>query len=84
METVIDLVSRSFRENQAHKRNASIYLCRRHTGEKLATIGKRFGISDAAVSQARKRFKARIDTDRTLGKQIAAIEKKLKMSNVET
>lgn len=82
METVIDLVAKSFGDNQAHQRNAGIYLCRQYTGEKLATIGSRFGISDAAVSQACKRFKARIDSDRKLGKQITAIERKL--SKVET
>ena len=47
-----------------------------------AALFTQFGISDAAVSQACKRFKARIDSDRKLGKQITAIERKL--SKVET
>lgn len=82
MEAVIDLATRLFVENQAHKRNAFICLWRPFTGEKLAAIGRPFGISDAAVSQACKRFKARIDLDRKLGKQIAAVGRKL--SRIET
>jgi len=81
LKVVIDLVTRLFIENQVHKRNACIYLCRQYIGEKQAAIGRQFGISDAVVSQACKRFKARIDLDRKLGKQIAAIGRK--MSRIE-
>ena len=83
METVLELVPGALKKMPAHMRNASIYLCRKHTGEKLRTIGQQFGISDAAVSQVCKRFAARIESDRSLGGKISELEKRLKMLKVE-
>jgi hypothetical protein len=84
IEAIIDIVATSFSEDPATYRNACIYLCRQHTGEKLGSIGNRFGISDSAVSQVCKRFMARMSSDRRLEKQIAAIERRIKLSKVET
>jgi hypothetical protein len=84
METVLDFVQEALKETPAQMRNASIYLCRKHTGETLRTIGKPFGISDAAVSQVCKRFEARIDRDRHLRKEIAELEERIKALKVET
>ena len=47
-------------------------------------IGKQFGISDAAVSQACKRFDSRIDRDRSLARAISRLEKQIAMLKVET
>jgi REP element-mobilizing transposase RayT len=84
METVVDLVKREPKNTSAQTRNACIYLCRKHTGQKLRKIGQQFGISDAAVSQVCKRFKARIKSDRKLQKEIAGLEEKIKSLKVET
>lgn len=84
METVLSLVQEALQERPAQKRNAGIFICRRHTGEKLHAIGKRFGISDAAVSQACKRFEARMEGDQNLRKDIMALEEKIRMLKVET
>jgi REP element-mobilizing transposase RayT len=84
METVVKFTSTAFRDKPSRSRNASIYLCRKHTGEKLNAIGRQFGISDSAVSQACKRFKTKMDDDKELKKQIESIEKKIRLSKVET
>ncbi len=85
MEKVIETVEGAFAEHSpARARAVKIYLCRKHTGEKLKTIGSQFGISESAVTQVCKRFKTRIDTDKKLKKQVDAIEKKIRLSNVET
>lgn len=83
MAMVLDLVSVSLGKTHAFSRKASIYLCRKYTREQLTTIGYQFGISDSAVSQVCKRFKASMEDDRTLKKQIEAIEKQIKLSRVE-
>ena len=83
METVLELVPGALKKMPAQIRNASIYLCRKHTGEKLRTIGQQFRISDAAVSQVCKRFAARIESDRSLGRKISELENRLKMLKVE-
>ena len=84
MAKVFETVKVSFGGNPALARAVSIYLCRKHTGEKLRTIGDQFGISDAAVSQVCKRFKTRIENDRKLRKKTENLEKRIRMSNVET
>jgi hypothetical protein len=84
IERVVETVEEIFEKDRSLARNVSLYLCRKHTGEKLKTIGERFGISDSAVSQVCKRLPTRIENDVTLKDKLERAEKKLKMSNVET
>ena len=74
---ICDMVELEFRQDPVAARNIKLYLCRKHTGEKLRTIGAQFGIGDAAVTQACKRFKLRLEKDRKLSKKIEQFEKKL-------
>ena len=74
MDTVCDFVAASIQHDPSLLRNAQIYLCRKHTREKLKTIGNRFAIGDAGVSQVYKRFKVKLEKDRKLRKQIETIE----------
>jgi DNA-directed RNA polymerase specialized sigma subunit len=62
-EAVMAIVAEGLAKHPKPIRNASLYLYRKRTGQQLRTIGQRFGISNAAVSQVCKRFKARIDND---------------------
>jgi REP-associated tyrosine transposase len=84
MKTIIGIVETAFGDDPSLAKNATIYLCRKHTGEKLKTIGTIFGVSDAAVSQVCKRFKHRIGKDLKLKKAIDNIDKKLRVLKVET
>ena len=74
---LFDLVELEFRQDPVAARNIKLYLCRKHTGEKLRTIGAQFGIGDAAVTQACKRFKLKLEKDKKLRKKIEQFEKKL-------
>lgn len=77
-QDIFDLVEASeFGKDPVSSRNVKIYLCRKHTGEKLKTIGAPFGIGDSAVSQACKRLEAKMEKDKNLRKKIERIEKKL-------
>ena len=66
------------------KELSSLYLCRKHSGEKLGTIGPQFGIGDAAVAQSCKRFKLKLENDRKLREKIERFEKMVLLANVET
>ena len=71
---IFDMVELEFRQDPVAARNIKLYLCRKHTGEKLRTIGAQFGIRDAAVTQACKRFKLKLEKDRKLRKKIEQFE----------
>jgi len=75
--TVFDEVDKEFGGDTALARDLKIHLCHKHSGEKLRSIGSRFGISDSAVSHASKRAKRRIETNEELRQKIQIIEKKL-------
>ncbi len=81
---VFDEVDAVFGNDPIFSRNLKIYLCHRHTGEKLESIGNHFGISDSAVSHARKRARRQIGMNRKLKKKIKIIEKKLFSSGFMT
>lgn len=84
MEAVFDEVDAVFGNDPVFTRNLKIYLCHRHTGEKLKSIGNHFGISDSAVSHASKRARRQIEMNRKLKKKIKIIEKKLLSSRFKT
>jgi len=84
MEKVIATVDATFEEGSALAKAVSIYLCRKYTGAKLSSIGDQFEMRDAAISQAYKRFKNRIENDNKLRERVEQAEKKIRMSNVET
>jgi hypothetical protein len=65
-------------------RDVKLYLCCKHSGGKLGTIGAQFGIGDAAVAQSYKRFKLKLQKDRKLRQRIERFEKRVFLSNLET
>ena len=79
MQKISDVVEKYFNGDKKTARNIKIFLCHKHTGEKLKTIGMRFGIGDTAVSQVCKRFKVMISRDKRLNKKIDLLEKKINM-----
>lgn len=79
MQHIIELIDTMADDTFSMDRNLKIYLCRKHTGEKLKTIGEYFGIGDSAVSQSGKRFEDKIKKNRKLKKRVAMIEKRLIM-----
>jgi DNA-directed RNA polymerase specialized sigma subunit len=55
-------------------RNMSIYSCRKYSGAKLKEIGERFGISDAAVSQASRRLVLKAEKDQRLKEMLIRVD----------
>ena len=53
-------------------------------GAKLKDIGERFGISDAAVSQASRRLALKAETDQQLKKMLDRVETLLSSSDPST
>lgn len=73
----IDEILQSITANLAGEkllRNISIYCCRKYSGAKLKEIGDRFGISDAAVSQASRRLELQAETDSRVKELIQRVE----------
>ena len=83
-EEVQDMVESEFGQDPVPGRNIKLYLCRKHTSEKLKTIGEQFGIGDAAVAQSCKRFKMKLEKNKNLRKKMEQLEKRIILSNVET
>jgi len=54
--------------------NVSLYCCQKYSGAKLKDIGERFGISDAAVSQASRRLALKAKTAQQLKKMLDQAE----------
>ena len=84
IQAICDIVDQAMGNETKMTRNIKIFLCHKHTGQKLRTIGETFGIGDSAVSQVCKRFGNKLEQDRQLKKKIRTLEKTIKMSNVET
>ena len=77
IQDIISEIESSFDGEQKQSREIKLYLCRKHTGEKLKTIGEYFGIGESGVSQAFRRVSKKINEDKILKKRIQNIEKKI-------
>lgn len=78
MEAIIMAIQSKLGDRAAWMRALSLYGCQRYSGATLKDIGARFGISDAAVSQASRRVTLKAKTDRRLKQQLDRIETCLK------
>jgi REP element-mobilizing transposase RayT len=63
-------------------RQVTLYLCHRHSGQKLKKIGQRFGIGESGVTQASQRINTKARKDNKLRKIIKLLEEKIFLSNV--
>jgi len=82
MQDIFNEVDAVFGNSRPMARNVKMFLCQRHTGEKLKNIGACFGVGESAVSQAGRRVRERMKADKGLERQIAKIETKLKKSAI--
>ena len=83
----IDEIIKAVESEVAEKalaKKVCIYFCHRYSGARLREIGERFGMSDAALTQASRRMRVAYEKDVTLRKQLDVVEAKMKMSAVET
>ena len=77
IDDIIQKIKTVLGERDELTRSMSIYFCQKHSGAKLKEIGERFGISDAAVSQASRRLVLRAGEDQNLKKVIDSVEESL-------
>ena len=70
MEEIIRKTETALGDRAEWLRNVSLYCCQKYSGAKLKDIGERFGISDAAVSQASRRVALKAETDQQLKKML--------------
>jgi len=74
IDDIIHKVKTVLGERDELMRNVSIYCCQKYSGARLKEIGERFGISDAAVSQASRRLALKAGKDQELKKVIDSVE----------
>jgi REP element-mobilizing transposase RayT len=73
----IDMIMTKVREEvgvDKNTKNMIIYCCQKYSGAKLKDIGERFGMSDAAVSQACRRLLLKANKDPQINKMIHGLE----------
>ena len=83
IDEIIAAVKSVIREEGLVKK-LSLYFCHRFSGARLREIGERFGMSDAAVTQASRRMRVACETDEALRKLFDGVEERLNLSSVET
>jgi chromosomal replication initiation ATPase DnaA len=71
------VVSKVVKENAAFYRKWCIHLSHQWSGWRLEEIGAYFGMRGAAVSQMSRRFRKRVERDRSMGKLLERIRKEL-------
>ncbi|MCG2810383.1 MAG: hypothetical protein L6428_02845 [Candidatus Aminicenantes bacterium] len=74
LDEIVSAVKMELGENGDLTRKVSIFFCRKYSGAKLKEIGERFGIRDAAVSQASRRLELKAGEDQQLKMMISRLE----------
>ena len=77
MKDIFDAVDAVFGIEDVMGRKVKMYLCRKHTAQKLKNIGKFFGIGESGVCQASKRIKDKMKNDKKFEKIIEKIVEKI-------
>ena len=76
-DEIISAIGQEPGMTESFSRNVCIYFCHRFSGARLREIGERFGLSDAAVSQASRRMRVISENDAVVRKQLEQIKSKL-------
>ena len=74
MDAIIMTIKAELGDRAKWLRAVSLYGCQKYSGATLKDIGTRFGISDAAVSQASRRVAVQAETDPYLKKMLDRVE----------
>ncbi len=77
LEEIETTVGKLIPEDKPLSRKASIYFCHRYSGARLSEVGERFGMSDAAITQASKRLRVAAEHDGNLKKKLDQVAKRL-------
>lgn len=77
LDHILGVVKDVLGDEQALLKKAGIYACHRYSGAQLKEIGALYGVSDAAISQASRRFAAQLERDQGLKRVMAQVSKRL-------
>lgn len=82
-EMIMDNVKGIFRDAGLEQK-VGIYLAHRRSGARLKELGAYFNKSDSAIAQTTRRLTEKMAADGSLKKKVEELEKRLKLSWVET
>nr|WP_269745873.1 transposase [Desulfuromonas soudanensis] len=82
LDAIVEKTSEVFGEGKGAARQAALYVCHRYSGAKLKEIGSRFEVSESAVTQASRRFAARLEEDEEVNRAIGRMVTELNLSKV--
>lgn len=74
LDEILRIIKTELSDSEELARNVSIYCCQQYSGAKLKEIGERFGIGDAAVSQASRRLAIKAGKNLELKKILSRVE----------
>jgi len=78
-ETICAAVRETIVGDEKLARQAGMYLCHRHSGERLRIIGGLFNVRESAISEASRLFHLKLAKDKELGEVIEKIKRKLEV-----
>ena len=66
VEEIISKVESSIQNDEKRARQVSLYLCHRYSGSRLRDLGNHFNVGESGISEASRRFGARLGKDASL------------------
>jgi REP-associated tyrosine transposase len=77
LDKIVTTVEKLIAEDKTLVKKVSIYFCHRYSGARLREVGERFGMSDAAITQASKRVRVAAEGNGALKKKLDEVANKL-------
>lgn len=78
MDGILNTVEKLIGKDDPLSRKVCIYFCHRYSGARLREIGERFGMSDAAITQASRRIKIASESNVALRKLLERVEDRMR------
>ena len=79
LEEIIITVEKLIADDNSLSRKVSIFFCHRYSGARLREVGERFGMSDAAITQASKRIRVAVEREGNLRARLGRVAKELRI-----
>jgi hypothetical protein len=84
LDEIITTIGKLIAEDTTLAKKVSIYFYHRYSGARLREVGERFGMSEAAITQASKRVRVDAEHDGKVREKLDQVAKKLGLYRVET
>jgi putative transposase len=83
IEAIMENVRGTFGDARL-ERKVALYLAHQHSGARLKELSASFGKKDTAIAQTTRRLKSEMAKDEKLKKMVESLERRLRLSQVET